>query len=73
MQDKKTLRPLMEGLTSYREDGYGSALWLPLTDLILDYPMPEDTRYQREGDRLKVYRLNPSSLHWYVCGKYELR
>ena len=73
MQLQKTLRPLLEGLTSYREDGYGSQLWLPLSAVILDYPIAEDTRYEREGNLLKVYRLAVGSLHWYVSGKYELR
>lgn len=73
MASQKALRPLLEGFISYREDGYGSQLWLPLDDLILDHPIAEDMRYELQGNRLMAYRLNPDSLHWYASGKYELR
>jgi len=73
MQDKKTLRPLLEGFTELREDGFGSPYWLSLPDYLLDSPLSEDQRYEREGNLLKVYALNPVSLHWYVLAKYELR
>ena len=72
-QDKKTLRALLEGFTEFREDGFGSQLWLHLDDYFLDHPIAEDTRYEREGNRLTAYKLNVGSLHWYVSGKYELR
>ena len=48
MEAKRTLRALLADVTSYREDGYGSQLWLPLTDLLLDYPIAEDVRYERQ-------------------------
>lgn len=70
MEAKKTLRLLLEGFTELRT---GSNDWEPIGDAPLDDPVPEDTRYEREGNLLKVYALNPVSLHWYVSGKYELR
>jgi hypothetical protein len=73
MQSKKTLRPLLGGFSEFREDGLGSQLWHPLTDELLDWPIPEDMRHERQGSQMTSYKLNPVSLHWYVCGKYELR
>jgi hypothetical protein len=68
---------LVKGFTEFRhlsmtpENHKGG--WFPLPDDFLDGPILEDVRYEREGNLLKEYRLNIGSLHWYVCGKYELR
>jgi len=77
MEDKSTLRALLTDVTEFRalsmtpENHKGG--WFPLPADFLDGPIAEDKRYERQGDRLVEYRLNVGSLHWYVCGKYELR
>jgi hypothetical protein len=76
MQDKKTLRPLLEGFTQMRDaDRYRlpDDGWVLIHPEYRDDPIPENMRFERQGDRLIAYRLNVGSLHWYVCGKYELR
>lgn len=81
MEAKHTLRALLTGVTELRDEGLARAPgatpdsgWFALDDAFLDNPLPEmDVRYEREGNRLIVYRLAVTSLHWYVSGKYELR
>ena len=77
MEAKRTLRALLAGVTEFRalsmtpENHKGG--WFPLPDDFLDAPTIEDTRFERQGDRLLEYRLNVGSLHWYVSCQYELR
>ena len=81
MQDKKTLRSLLEGVTELRDADLARASgatpdsgWFTLDDAFLDNPLPEmEVRYERQENLLIVYRLPITSLHWYVSGKYELR
>ena len=76
-----TLRELLADVTELRDEGLARAPgatpdggWVALDDAFFEDPLPEmDVRYEREGNLLKVYRLNVGSLHWYVSGKYELR
>ena len=78
---KRTLRALLAGVTELREEGLARAPgatpdsgWVVLDDAFFDDPLPEmEVRYERQENRLIVYRLAVGSLHWYVSGKYELR
>jgi len=80
MEARATLRAVLKGVTELRDallarvpGATAEAGWFTLDDPFLDSPVPEDVRYEREGNRLTVYRLNPVSLHEYVSGRYELR
>ena len=74
-QAKKTLRPLLERFTEMRDaDRYRvpDDGWSRIAAEYRDDPIPEDMRFELRGNRLLAYKLS-GSLHWYVCGKVELR
>lgn len=81
MEAKRTLRALLKSVTALRDEGLARAPgetadcgWVALDDAFLDDPLPEmAVRYERQGNRLIIYRIAVGSLHWYVSGKYELR
>jgi hypothetical protein len=33
----------------------------------------KETRIERDGDMLTVYRMNVRGLHWYVVGTWEIQ
>ena len=33
----------------------------------------KETRIERDGDMLTVYRMNARGLHWYVVGTWEIQ
>lgn len=81
MESERTLRELLTGVTELRDEALARAPgatpdsgWVTLNDAFFEDPLPKmEVRYERQGNRLTVYRLAVGSLHWYVSGKYELR
>ena len=69
----KTLREMLKGFTQLRDVGLPGEEWWAIDDELRDWPVGDDVRHERQGNRGMVYRLNPGGLHWYVYATYELR